>query len=299
LIVEDGLCCLAQQPGGLNPPCSARGGGRGCENTEIQGRGQKEYEKVVPPLRESNVEKKTPLRVMINDYIYRLYISVARSIAKIQENRAFQRFCVGHFCPKKGVILDIFVLRGELKMLQVIRNVNEKTGEVLSQKEKYVPDAINEEGYRVPSHKAGAKLFADVQFPREMTDAEIGKMARLAKLMIADSNMLGYRTKGGIKAYTREQIIEVIGLSDRRGREFIGKMLRLKVMQVCTRKYGDAEQEEFYINPAYFFAGRRISLNLYLLFREALDPILPAWVRYAFWQMAQPEGGVNNGGKIG
>lgn len=173
-------------------------------------------------------------------------------------------------------------------MLQLIRNMNEYTGEVISQKEKYIPDVLNEEGYKVPPHKAGAKLFSDVQFPPEMTDSEIGKMARLAKLMIADSNMLGYRSKTGIRAYTQDEIIDIIGLSPKRGKEFLQKMFRLGLMQVCIREYGDITQEEYYINPAYFFAGKRISLNLYLLFREYLDPILPEWVRYKFWEMAQP-----------
>ena len=174
-------------------------------------------------------------------------------------------------------------------MLQVVRTLNEETGEVYSEKEKYVPDTLNEEGYKVPVHKLGAKLFKDVPFPDELTDVELGKVARLSKLMIADSNMLGYRARAGIKAYSREQIIDLVGLSTKRGREFIEKMLQLKVMQAGIRKYGDIEQEEFYINPAYFFAGRRIGLNLYLLFREALDPILPVWVRREFLLSAKEQ----------
>lgn len=166
-------------------------------------------------------------------------------------------------------------------MIQLVTNVDEKTGAVLSKKEKYVTDVLNDDGYKVPVHKLGAKLFANVSFPAEMTDSEIGKMARLAKLMIADSNMLGYRSRG-IRAYTQEQIIEIVGLSTKRGREFIDKMIDLRVMAKTIRIIGDVKQDEFYINPAYFFAGKRIGLNLYLLFRESLDPILPEWVKREF-----------------
>jgi hypothetical protein len=194
---------------------------------------------------------------------------------------------------------DINVQGGMIKMLQVVKNVDTKTGEVFGQKEKYIADVLNEDGYKVPVHKLGAKLFADVAFPADMTDAEIGKMARLAKLMIADSNMLGYRTRAGIKAYTECEIIQIIHLSKKRGREFIQKMLSLKVMQRSTRKYGEIEQDEYYVNPAYFFAGRRISMNLYLLFREALDLILPAWVKKEFWrsakEQARPEPRISEG----
>lgn len=172
-------------------------------------------------------------------------------------------------------------------MLQVVQNINDETGELLSKKQKYIEDALTDEGYKVPTHKLGAKLFADVSFPESMNDSEIGKMARLAKLMVASTNMLGYRTRTGILPYNEQQIIDIVGLSQKRGKEFVKKMIEFGVMQRNIRIVGDVESEEYYINPAYFFAGRRISLNLYLLFREHLDAILPEWVRREFWKSAK------------
>ena len=174
-------------------------------------------------------------------------------------------------------------------MLQLVKNINEKTGEIISEKQKYFEDTLTEEGYKVPSHKLGAKIFSDVSFPIEMTDSEIGKMARLSKLMIATSNMLGYRSKAGIRPYTAGKLINILNLSYKRGKAFLEKMVRLGVMQINRRKYYNIEMQEYYINPAYFFAGRRIDLNLYLLFREHLDQILPEWVRLEFWKAAKEE----------
>lgn len=172
-------------------------------------------------------------------------------------------------------------------LLRVIRGYREDTGELVMEKKEKVSDLINEAGYKLPWNKASARMFSEVSFPSEMSDAEIGKMARLAKLMIADSNMLGYRTRKGIKPYTEEELVELLGLSPRRGKEFLEKMIRLKVMAVIERHIGELRVREFYINPAYFFSGTRISLNLYLLFRESLDSLLPSWVRVVFWNMAQ------------
>lgn len=174
-------------------------------------------------------------------------------------------------------------------MLQLVKTVNTETGEVVSNKQKYFADVLNEDGYKVPPHKLGAKLFANVAFPKEMTDGEIGKMTKLSKLMISTSNMLGYRTRSTIKPYTEKEIIEIVKLSNKRGKEFLTKMIKLRVMQIVVRKYGDIEISEYYINPAYFFAGRRISLNLYLLFREHLDQILPKWVRIEFLLSARKQ----------
>jgi hypothetical protein len=177
---------------------------------------------------------------------------------------------------------------GGLGMIQIVKNVS-KDGEVISEKKKFIDDTFNEDGYRVPTHKLGAKVFADVPFPEEMSDSEIGKVARLAKLMVASSNMLGYRSHGSIVPYTETLLIEVIKLSSKRGKEFIKKMIDLGVMQINKRIVGNIESDEYYINPAYFFAGKRISLNLYILFREHLDKVIPPWVRKEFLMAAKEQ----------
>lgn len=160
-------------------------------------------------------------------------------------------------------------------------------GEVVSQQQKDIPDCFNDDGYRVPTQKRGAKMFSDIPFPDTVSDADIGRMARLSKLMIGDSNMLGYRTRAGIKAYTIEDIYKLVGLSDRRGRDFIARMVKGKMIKNFPQNKPDGTQvDEYYINPAHFFSGKRINLNLYLLFREQLDPILPQWVRFEFMSHA-------------
>jgi hypothetical protein len=171
-------------------------------------------------------------------------------------------------------------------LFHIVADIDEKSGDVKTKKQFFYKDAFNSDGYKVPNHKAGAKMFYEVSFPKEMNDSEIGKMARLAKLMIADSNMLGYRTKWGIRAYTSESVIKLVGLSPRRGRQFLDKMKRLGIMQLTMRQYGTVNCIEYYINPAYFFAGGRIGANLYLLFREQLDPILTDYAKESFWKLA-------------
>lgn len=157
-------------------------------------------------------------------------------------------------------------------------------GEVISDKEKHCSDILNDDGYRFPYNKAGASLFSDVLFPKEMTDAEIGKMTRLSKLMIGKTNMLGYRKNRRIMAYTAQEIANIVGMCDRRGINFVSKMVRLRVIQRVNIN-GD---NQYYINPAYFMAcGQRLSLDLFLLFRNELLPLLPKWVINSFIMQAQ------------
>jgi hypothetical protein len=162
--------------------------------------------------------------------------------------------------------------------------IDDRTGLIVSEYTSDFPDALNDEGYRFPSHKLGARMFAGVEFPKLMSDAEIGKMARLARrYMIAATNMLGYRDGREIKAYTGVEIAELSGYRDRQGRRFISKMVRLHVIQRINTNSG----AQFYINPAYFMAnGKRLSLDLFLLFRSELTPLLPSWVMIEFLRQA-------------
>lgn len=174
-------------------------------------------------------------------------------------------------------------------MLRIIKNVDMKTGEVFKEKELKIPDTFTEDGYLIPYNKRGSKMFADVPFPKEMNDSEIGKTARLAKLMVSTSNMLGYRARTGITPYNEKQLIDIVGLSPYRGKLYINKMIKLGVIQINKRIIGNIECEEYYLNPAYFFAGKRLNLNLYLLFREHLDPVLSEWAKKVFREAAREQ----------
>jgi hypothetical protein len=167
-------------------------------------------------------------------------------------------------------------------LIQEKRNIDKETGEILSTLQVEIPDAMNEDGYRIPTNKRGAKLFSDVNFPNEVTDSEIGKMTRLSKLMIGSTNMLGYKTRGSIRAYTDLELAEAVGICGWRGKAFIDKMIQYKMMGRFDITIGKQKRTQYYINPAYFFAGKRIGLDLYLMFQKELDEILPDWVRKNF-----------------
>jgi len=170
---------------------------------------------------------------------------------------------------------------GSGKLIKNVRMLSDY-GELIKEKNNHFTESMNEEGYRIPSHKMGARIFSDVLFPDEMTDSDIGKMTRLSKIMIGKTNMLGYRKGKNIEAYTAKEIGKLVGIvKDRPARNFVNKMIRLKVM----RKLDDVG---YYINPAYFMAnGQRLSLDLFLLFRDELKPILPDWAILEFLRQAK------------
>lgn len=168
-------------------------------------------------------------------------------------------------------------------LIKNIRMIN-SDGEVVSDRNERFTDTLNDDGYRFPPHKLGARIFADVDFPVDMTDAEIGKMTRLSKLMIGKTNMLGYRKGRAILAYSPQEIAELVSLKERQGRDFVNKMLRLRVVS----KVDVNGTIQYYINPAYFMAsGQRLSLDLFLLFKDDIAPMLPKWVLTSFLMQAR------------
>jgi hypothetical protein len=167
------------------------------------------------------------------------------------------------------------------KRLQLIS----KYGEVVSDQTTAFNDALTDEGYRFPAHKAGARMFDAIQFPHEMIDSDIGKMTRLSKMMIGDTNALGYRSGKKIYPYTESGICELVGLSGKRGRQFIQRMERLRMMKKKPMQDGDVY---YVINPAYFMAaGKRLTCALFLEFQQELAPLLPGYVLAWFLRQAK------------
>lgn len=163
---------------------------------------------------------------------------------------------------------------------------DDDTGEMLARKERVFPARFDEEkGYLLWHRKDFARSFMDVEFPAGMTMDDIGRMTLLAKRIWSQTNMLGYRGNGGVRPYGIEQIGQVIKCGPRQARRFLDRMIRLGLMARVKVKVSAKEETQWYINPVYFFSCNRLSLNLYLIFREQLDAVLPDWVKQKYGQV--------------
>lgn len=165
-------------------------------------------------------------------------------------------------------------------MIKETRYISEETGEVKKTKvQRVVARFDDDRGYLFWARKDFAKSFLDVPYPKEMTDAEIGRIARLAKRMWSNTNMLGYRGNKGVRPYNVEQIGKEIGLGPRQAQRFVKKMIDIGMMAKHEDGKGRSKEVQYYINPIHFFGSNRIPLSLYLLFRKHLDKLLPWWVK--------------------
>jgi len=162
----------------------------------------------------------------------------------------------------------------------------DKNGQVLTDSTTSINDSLTDEGYRFPAHKAGARMFANIQFPANMSDNDIGKMTKLSKFMIGDTNALGYRSGRNIYPYSEIKICEMVGIrSVKRGRQFLQRMLEFRMMKKKILQDGCVY---YVINPAYFMSsGKRLTCSLFLEFQQELEPLLPNHVLTWFLKQAK------------
>ena len=159
------------------------------------------------------------------------------------------------------------------------------TGEVLgkNKQQKFLSKRFDPgKGYLWRSSGGGVKTFFDVPYPENMSMIDRGRMATLAKCIWHDTNMLGYRGHGRIKPYGIEGIGKIIGLDAKKASAFIRRMIRLGVIKDIPVPFGEEIEIQYYVNPVYYFAGPRLSGNLYVLFHRELDELLPEWVKQEF-----------------
>lgn len=170
-----------------------------------------------------------------------------------------------------------------IKQTRLISN----EGEVIKNRVHHIAAAFDEEkGYLFWIRKTHTKSFADTPYPPSMTHTEIGRMAVLAKRIWSNTNMLGYRGNGGVKPYDVEQIGKTVDLGPRQAARFVEKMIKVGMMARVRVDSSGKKETQYYINPIFYFSGNRISLNLYLIFKEQLDKVLPEWVKAEYMKQS-------------
>lgn len=165
------------------------------------------------------------------------------------------------------------------------RVIDVETGEVKSEKTNttYFPPRFDEEkGYLWWAQKAHTKSFCDVKFPEEVSMIDRGRLLTLMKHIQPGTNILGYRGHGGFRPYNVEQIANLINTTPEQTKRFLRRMEKAKIIKPIPGTVNGRVVNQYIVNPLYFFAGNRLSINLYDHFREELNPHLPDYVKIEF-----------------
>lgn len=183
-------------------------------------------------------------------------------------------------------------MKKKRKIIKTTTYEDRRTGEVKSGRVQFIDCSFDEEkGYLFWNRKKFAKTFQDVEYPEDLSMIDRGRLATLAKKIYSNTNMLGYRGNGGVRPYDIEGIGQLVGLKKSQAYSFVNRMIEKKFLKSVPVKFGDKIENQYYMNPVYFFSSNRLNLNLYLLFREELDSVLPEWVKNEYASVGIPGGG--------
>ena len=164
-----------------------------------------------------------------------------------------------------------------------ITNITDDNGVIVSTKKVYFKDMFDEEkGYLFWTQTSFVKTFQDVELPKDITKPDIANLFLLSKKIYSNTNMVGYRSNGGIRPMTVEQMARVIRDTDRHTSLFLNRMIKGRIIAKVNVIIGEDVTTQYYFNPIYFFSSNRLSRNLYLLFQKDLDPFVPEYAKQRF-----------------
>lgn len=158
------------------------------------------------------------------------------------------------------------------------------SGRMLKSNKKTITYFDDEQGYLFWLNKEAVKVFKGCGLPRDLTESETARIYRLSLTMHKGSNLVCYRSGNIVKSMNIKRMAHYLYISDRQATAFINRMIERRIVGKVTVSVGDSSETQYYINPCYFFCGKWLNYNLYFLFKEDLDAVLPGWVREKFNQ---------------
>jgi hypothetical protein len=183
------------------------------------------------------------------------------------------------------------ILNGGMTMLKETRYLNEKTGE-LSQSRYKKFEIFNNDGYLLWAKKGGRKQFHDIKLSDALGKGEDFRRAHiLAELIYKETNTIMIRENTRkVRVADVYDISMLIGLNIRRTREFLNRMVLKSVLARRIDKVGELVSEKYLFNPLFFMCSKRLSADLYFLFKDSLDCYLPAYVVEEFHRIGNIAG---------
>lgn len=176
--------------------------------------------------------------------------------------------------------VDISILEGGLLFKRITTTINTDTGQV-KETERHFSYWNDEKGYLFRSQAKGLTLVSE-DFPDVFTFYEKGMIFELIRYIFKDSNILSKRTKHGIRPLNTNDISKILGIEKSQTYNFIKKLIKYSILARVKIEVGERVETQYWLNPAYFIAGKYINSNLYFVFRESLKDKIPDYIREKF-----------------
>jgi hypothetical protein len=140
-------------------------------------------------------------------------------------------------------------------------------------------------GYNFKYKSINIKSYLDNPLPKCFTDAEVGRIYRLSRLIYSDSNLLARRSNNEIKPYTKQELQETIGLHRTKFNPFWRKIISNNIIKPIIL----AKKDFFCFNPFYFNSTTYLPVYLFIAFQTELTAYLPEWVINKYLDMQETQ----------
>lgn len=166
-------------------------------------------------------------------------------------------------------------------------DIDTETGQVYNIKTNRFTNFDVDKGYLFWSKKQSLRTFNDLKlsdFVKDRTD--FMRCHLLAEQIYKDSNMIAIRiSTRRIRPADIEDISKIISLSHKKTKEFLSRMIKLRIIAERVDTVGDLISTKYYFNPLFFCSSKYLKPDLYFLFQEILDYYIPGWARQKFHEL--------------
>jgi hypothetical protein len=168
------------------------------------------------------------------------------------------------------------------KAVKITNYINPETGEV-HDVSSFVDMQFDDNGYLFWAKKSNVRTFLEVPLPDTFTWAERGRIEALRHYILKDNQLLVYRSHGSIRPLSELEISNILQMSHRQCRILINKMVDnhiIKSVRISGITY-------YAFNPLYGVKDKRLSIQVFIIFQEELQLVLPQWVILKFVAQAE------------
>lgn len=162
-----------------------------------------------------------------------------------------------------------------IKKEQILDN----SGKVVSEGAKKFKIWDDDKGYLFQAKEQFVKKFSDTKLSEFVTNKlEYANLHILAENIFRDTNMIAVKSKNIARPADIPDISKLIGLCERRTRQFIDRMMQKGIVAKTIINTEERTETQYYLNPLFFMSNKYLSPFLFMMFREQLKPVLKDWV---------------------
>ncbi|WP_289049158.1 hypothetical protein [uncultured Acidaminococcus sp.] len=165
-----------------------------------------------------------------------------------------------------------------------VREIDQATGEVIAsgQRKKWFSNFRRKQGYLFKPQAHFVRVFTGIKLPSEIKSKDAYRLYLLIDRLENGTNRLVYRSDHSNLSMHIGHIADYLDIAYASASRFVTRMIRAGVMAKGTIKVGDKKNIAYYLNPLYYIRGKWLTYELYTLFQDQLDPVLPTWVKRKF-----------------